>query len=84
MAKYLARANAARLELVLQRLHKTSGGVSETEAKELMVRPTCRPLPSVVVTMVTSVANAPHYADKRGRPNAKLAELETKGATGQL
>ena len=58
MAKYLARANAARLELVLQRLHKTSGGVSETEAKELMVRPTCRPLPSVVVTMATPVANA--------------------------
>ena len=24
------------------------------------------------------------YADKRGRPNAQLAELETKGATGQL
>jgi len=24
------------------------------------------------------------YADKRGRPNAKLAELERKGATGQL
>ena len=51
--------NAARLRAFFARLHSTSGGLSETELKLLAVTPTGEPSASVVVTMVTPVANMP-------------------------
>src|SRR3990167_720746 len=41
------------------RLHSTRGGVSDTELKELAVRPTNLPWASRAVTTVTPVANMP-------------------------
>ena len=41
------------------KLHSTSGGASETELKELAVRPMKLPCASRAVTMVTPVANMP-------------------------
>ena len=53
---------------LFDRLHNTSGGVSETELNELMVNPTKPPLSSRVVMMVTPVANC----DKAPRKCASL------------
>src|SRR6218665_1637328 len=44
-------------EAARARLHSTSGGFSETELKELAVRPTSSPSARRAVTMVTPVAN---------------------------
>src|SRR3954468_7873588 len=46
-----------KLLAALPRLHSTSGGSSDTELKELAVRPRKLPSASRVVMMVTPVAN---------------------------
>lgn len=53
---------------LFDRLHNTSGGVSDTELNELIVNPTKPPLSSRVVMMVTPVANC----DKAPRKCASL------------
>src|SRR5947209_8543622 len=48
----------------MPRLHNTSGGFSETEAKELQVTPYGFPSAAITVTMVTPVANVPNALRK--------------------
>ncbi len=55
MVKWLQSRNAARLGEWFTRLHNTSGGSSDSEAKELMVSPTRRPSGQRVATMATPV-----------------------------
>jgi hypothetical protein len=45
---------------MLDRLHNTSGGDSDTELNEFAVRPTSVPSPARAVTTVTPVANMPN------------------------
>jgi hypothetical protein len=60
----------------LAKLHSTSGGVSETELKELAVSPTSCPDAVRAVTMVTPVANM--------LSAARNSALEKLGAAGAL
>ena len=55
IAKCALSRNTARLGERFTRLHSTSGGSSDSEAKELMVSPTLRPSAARVVTMATPV-----------------------------
>src|SRR4051812_13915543 len=56
----------------MPRLHSTSGGLSETEAKELQVTPYGFPSAAIAVTMVTPVAKVPSaWRKSRG----SIAEL---------
>ena len=55
IAKCALSRNTARLGERFTRLHSTSGGSSDSEAKELMVSPTLRPSVARVVTMATPV-----------------------------
>ena len=57
--KYWHVLNAGKLRAVLDKLHHTSGGWSDTELKLLAVSPISDPLRSRVVTIVTPVAKAP-------------------------
>jgi len=50
---------AAYLDDVLDRDHKTIGGVRDTEEKELMVRPAGWPCASQVVAIATPVPKLP-------------------------
>src|SRR5258708_15049193 len=56
----------------MPRLHNTSGGFSETEAKELQVTPYGFPSAAIAVTMVTPVANVPSALRKS---RGSIAEL---------
>jgi hypothetical protein len=59
-------SNTARDGEDRPRLHSTSGGSSDTEAKELMVTPTGTPSALRAVTTATPVANSPS-ASRRER-----------------
>src|SRR5262245_30268384 len=56
----------------MPRLHRTSGGFSETEANELQVTPYGFPSAAIAVTMVTPVANVPSALRKS---RGSIAEL---------
>jgi hypothetical protein len=59
---------------VRERLHKTKGGESETELKELAVNPTSAPSASRAVMMVTPVAKLPKAS--------RNSRVEKSGASG--
>ena len=56
----------------MPRLHNTSGGFSDTEAKELQVTPYGFPSAAIAVTMVTPVAKVPSALRKS---RGSIAEL---------
>src|SRR4029078_4393063 len=56
----------------MPRLHSTSGGLSDTDAKELQVTPYGFPSAAIAVTMVTPVANVPSALRKS---RGSIAEL---------
>src|SRR5258707_11905118 len=56
----------------MPRLHNTSGGFSETEAKELQVTPYGLPSAAIAVTIATPVANVPSALRKS---RGSIAEL---------
>src|SRR5437588_5084251 len=56
----------------MPRLHNTSGGFSDTDAKELQVTPYGLPSPVIAVTMVTPVAKVPSALRKS---RGSIAEL---------
>src|SRR5882757_2775595 len=56
----------------MPRLHSTSGGFSDSEAKELQVSPYGRPSADIAVTIVTPVANVPSALRKS---RGSIAEL---------
>ena len=60
------------LEKTSPRLHNTSGGLSDTEAKELQVTPYGLPSAAIAVTMVTPVAKVPSALRKS---RGSIAEL---------
>ena len=72
----------ATIQAEQDRLHKTSGGVSDTELKELAVRPTGWPSAVSAVTMVTPVANMPSAA--RNSCEEKLGGWALRGGFKRL
>ena len=63
---------------LFDRLHNTSGGDSDTELKELAVKPIASPALVRVVTMVTPVANWPSaFLKSRGSKSGASGILDS-------
>src|SRR5262245_33556997 len=65
------------------RLHKTSGGLSDTEAKELTVSPDRRPSGAAAVTTVTPVGKQPSASRKSRALKGACAASGSVSAIGE-
>src|SRR5215475_9528766 len=65
------------------KLHKTSGGLSDTEAKELTVSPALRPSGTAAVTTVTPVGKQPSASRKSRALNGACAASGSASVIGE-
>jgi len=82
MAKWLAASKTALLGARVARLHNTSGGRSDTDVKELIVKPAVRPSAQRAVTTATPVGKAP--SARRNSRSSVTAVSAAGGDPGDL
>ena len=82
-AKPCAAVKVAQLDAALAMQTRSNGGSSETDVKELAVKPRGAPSASMVVTMVTPVMNAPKATQNHQLLSHVMHWLTTTDGVGE-